>query len=319
MEEDINKKEVEEEQPITTLTEQSSRRPVAAWELCSSEGHGQPDVSEPQYKTQLTDSQDKASIKGDDARAGDLAQTVDVERFHLEDGQQKGDRIQSLHTDGQGEMQENGGCLNNRSVNSKEDTDLTSGERRGNLHRTDAASLQEKEPPLVECGKQEMLFDAVTTGIKHLEEETETTSKDLRGGTEGFLAEIEKNRACEVNAYEGDQETQEVVMFTDETGKFFEDKKQEVAETSSRSPSLLEDLSESGLVRQEVGTEPTCLEENTAEMLDVGLNLEEFGFKDDKIVSKDKSKSKNENLAVGSLSESNTASGNNSVDRKSVV
>lgn len=626
MEEEVNKKEVEEveeEQPLTTLTERSSPCPLVAWELCSLERPGQADASETQYKTQLNDSQDKASIKGDDARGGDLVQTADVERLHVEDGQQKGDRIQSFHTDGRGEMQENGGCVDNRSVNSnedagaeepatralkegdgqkmdktsiegktkegehdamfhgdkadleKEDCDVhlclrqeeknmeekrlqrnaaverpapekgesigseqvtdqlfvikgdkeahkngnlpdaqvislakpdyaafltgmessddktersgvmsndnaevltpshcsvndrlkndiqaeqgkhsseiedeecnqetshtsiwvkvnavnnvgqeTSGEvfknilrgmcegqqvvsqglnpppsgevQRGfpernneqrqdenttqrfleerdpNEHQSvfipeemedkqsmqnncsstgcdnllltesmeeeqkpkdniqqgsdltsellnfsDTASLQVKEPPLVESGKQEILLDNVRIGNKHLKEETEATSKELQGGAEEFLAEIEINDACEVHACEIDQETQEVFMFSDKSVKFFEDKKQEMAETSSRSPTLLQDFSESGLLSLEVGTEPTCLEGSTAEMQDAGLNLEEFGFKDEKSVSKDKSKSKNENqsfnLAVASLSESDTDSGNNLV------
>lgn len=625
MQEEVNKKEVEEEQTLTILTERRSPCRAVAWELCSSESHGQPDVSETQYRTQLTDSQDKASIKRNDARERDIVQTVDVERFHVEDDQQKGDRIQSLHTDGWGKTQESGGCLDNRSLNSNEDTgaeesaakalpegdrqrmdktsikgkttegehdtmsqgdkaelekedcdirlclrqeeedteekrlqrntavqflasekkeespvseqqvrnqlfsiiesaddklhhknrnlpegqvvifgkpdnaanftgmqsnddkrersgvmgkgnpalltptrcsvserlipevqaeqekhsceieveefyketshtsvtvnsinnvgqetsrevfknvlrgicegqqgvsqglnpppseevqrgfpehnnvqrqdqnptqgfleeqdpeecqtvflpeemedkqsmqnncsstgsdylvltecvveeqktkdniqegsDLTSGDHRGLRHLTDAALLQEKEPPLVESGKQEILFHAVRTGIKDLEEEPEATSKEPRGGTEELLAEIEENDACEVHT-----STQEVVMFTGETVKFFEDTKQEMAETSSRSPSLLEDFSEPGLVRQEAGTEPTCLEENTGEIQDVGLTLEEFGFKDDNIASKDKSKSKNEkqilNLSVASLSESITDTGNNLV------
>lgn len=413
MEEEVNEKEAEEQQPPKIVIECSSPRPVVAWEICSAESHRQPDVSETQYKSLLTHSQDKASVKGDDVREGDLAQTVDLEPFNVEDGQQKSDRIQSLHTDGWGEMQENGGCLANRSHKSDEDSGAeesegdrqrinktsikgktTEGEhdtmshgdkailemedcdthlclgqeedtqekslqqnaaveflasvkeerdhKTGNLpegqavafskpdnqanlsgmqnngdKRERAASPRGKEPPLAESGKQEILFEATRTGIKHLEEEPEAISKKPRGGTEEVLAEIEKNDACEDHACEGDQDTQEVVMFTDEAVKLFEDKKQEMAETSSRSPSLLEDFCESGLVKQEVRTKPTCLEENTGELKDVGLNLEEFGFKDDNIVSKDKPKSKTKkqmlNLALASLSESNTDSGNNSI------
>lgn len=629
MEKEVNKKEVEEvvveeEQPLTTLTERSAPRPVVAWELCSSESLGQPGVSETQYKTQLTGSGDKASIKGDDARGGDLSRTADVERLHMEDGQQKDDRIQRLHTDGRGEMQENGGCVDNRSLNSNDDTgaeepatrgdrqkmDKTSikgkttegehdtmfhrdkadlenedcdthlclrqeeknGEKKwlqrnaaveppasekegseqvtnqlfvikksaddkmhhknGNLPGAQAVSLgkpdnaailtdmqsnddkterndvmsndnaevltpshwtvsnpfmndiqaekgkhsseikdeesnketsptsnwvtvntvnnvgqetsgeifktilrgicegqqvvspglnppseeaqggfpernnkqkqdenttqkfleerdpkehqnvlfpeemgakqsmqnncsstgcgnllltgsmeeeqkpkdnikedsnltpgllnfshnkslQVKEPPLVESGKQEILIDNVRIENKHLEEENEATSKKLRGGADVFLAEIHINDACEVHTCEVDQETQEVFMFSDKSVKFF-DKKQEMADMSSRSPSLLQDSSESGLPSLKAGTEPTCLEGNTAEMQNVRLNLEESGFKDEKIVSKelkinkrDKSKSKNEkhclNLAVASLSEPNTDSGDNLV------
>lgn len=623
MEAEVNKKEVEEvvveeEQPLTTLTERSASRPVVAWELCSSESPGQPGVSETQYNTQLTGSQDKASIKGDDAGGGDLSQTADEERLHMEDSQQKDDRIQRLHTDGRGEMQENGGCVDNRSLNSNNDTGAeepatrgdhqkkdktsikgktTEGEHDTIVHRDKAdlekedfdthlcrrqeekngeknwlqrnaavepsasekegseqvtnqlfvikqsaddkmhhkngnlpgaqvvslgkpdnaailtdmqsnddktersdvmsndnaevltpshwtvsnrfmndiqaekgkhsseiedeesnketsptstwvtvntvnnvgqetsgevfktilrgicegqqvaspglnppseeaqggfpernnkqkqkqdenttqkfleerdpkehqnvffpeemedkhsmqntcsstgcgyllltgsmeeeekpkdniqkgfdltpgllnfshnKSLQVKEPPLVESGKQEILIDNVRIGNKHLEEENEETSKELRGGADVYLAEIQINdhvHACEV-----DQETQEVFMFSDKSVKLFKDKKQEMADTSSRSPSLLQDFSESELLSLKVGTEPTCLEGNTAEMQNVGLNLEESGFKDEKIVSKDKSKSKNEkqslNLAVASLSEPNTDSGDNLV------
>lgn len=611
--------DVEEEQPPPMLTERSSPRPADAWELCSSEGHEEPGVGETQHRAQLTDSQDKASIKADDAREGDLGQRVDAEQF-----QQKGDRIQSLLNGGRGEMQENGGCLDNRSFNRNEDTgaeesaagalaegdrqrmdktaikgkttegehdtvshgdkaelgkedcdihlwlrqeeeaeeqmlqrnaavefpasekegvstvseqqvrnqfvlmeqsaddnqnrnlpegqvvtfgkpenaanltttqssddereksgvmsdghpavltpthcsvndtfihevqagqekdsceiedeecyketshssalvavnsintvgrvtsgevfknmlqgtcegqqvlsqglnpppseevqrgfpehnneqrqdenttqrfleerdpeecqavflpeemedkqrmqnscssttsdslllaecvveeqqtndkiqeasDLTSGDHHGLLQLTAATWLQEKEAPLVESGKQEILFDTVRTEIKHLEEEPEATSTELRGGTEELLAEIEKNDACEVHACEGGQETQEVVTFTEETVEFFEDKKQEMAETSSRSSSLVEDFRESVLVRQEVGTEAVS-EEDTGETQDVGLNMEQFGFKDENIASKDESKTTNEkqilNTAVASLS--NTDSGSTS-------
>lgn len=52
-----------------------------------------------QCKTQLTDSQDKAPLKGDDAREADLTQTVDVELFNAENEQQKDNGIQSLHSD----------------------------------------------------------------------------------------------------------------------------------------------------------------------------------------------------------------------------
>lgn len=200
--------------------------------------------------------------------------------------------------------------------NIQEGSDLTSGAHCGLLHFTDAASLQKKEAPFVESGKQEILFGAVRTGTKHLEEEPGGTLKALGGGRKELLAEIEKNYACEVHACKGDQETQQVVMFSDETVKQFEDKKQEMAETSCKSSICLEDFSESELMRQEVGIEPTCLED-TGDMQDVGFNLEKFGSKDDNIVLKDKSKSKSEkdilNLSVASLSESNTNSGNNPV------
>lgn len=525
MEEKDIKKEAEEEQPPTRLTEHSLASPDVAWERHSSESHGPPDVSETQYETQLTDSQDEASIKGDDAREGDPDQTVDIEQFHhVEDGQQKGDRIQSLHTDAQGEMQESGSCPDDGSLNSieeigteelttraltegdgermdktsikgkttegerdtmshgdeddlKKDCDILlclrqeEGQEEKRLQRNAAmeflASEGEGEPIVSEQIRNQLFVNKESaeaklhqnngnlpeaqvetckadnaanltdmqnsanqrekSGVMNNDSPVELTAihcsvndrliLDVRAEQEKHSCKLEvkdcyrqtsqKSTLVTVNSInnvQGIYKDQEVVsqglnpptfeevqrgfpecnneqrqdenpthsvleerdseecqtvflpeemgdkqnvqnncssagsdnllltecmveqqktkgniqevIFSDETVKLFEDKKREMAETSCRGFILLEDLSESGLVRQEVGMEPTC-SEDTGDMQDVGLHLEEFGFKGDNIVSKEKSKSKTEkeilNVSVASLSVSNTESGNNLV------
>ncbi|XP_011601138.2 uncharacterized protein [Takifugu rubripes] len=606
-EEEASKKEAEEEHPLTILKVRSSPQVVVGWEHhCPSESHGEPDVMDTPYKTQLTDIQDKASLKGDDAREGGLSQTGwDVELFNAQDNQQKGKRIQSLHTDGQGEMQDYGDCLNSRSLHSKEDTgaeeaaaraltkgdwqrmdnmsirikttdgeddkadlenedcdirqslrqeeedregkgaqqdedlgflasefegesnlgakqvinplsvisqsaddklhpengnlpkgevvivgkqdnatnltdiqskdvkredtdvisdrliheiqageeklycgrededcyqeasrtsawvtvdsinnigqeasgefknilqgtcegqlvvsqglnpplseevqrgfpasnneqgqdentiqrfleerdpeecktallpqetegkqsvqkncprtgsdnlltmecmeeeqktgddiqesfDLAEEDRCGILHLTDDESPQGKEP-LAESVMQAVLLDSVGAGIKHQEEETQATSKELQGETEELLVELEINDASKVYASEGDQKIQEVVVFTDENVNFFEDKMLEMAEMGNRSQSLLDDFNESGLVRQEAERESTFLEGKTAEIQDAGLKMEISGLKDDGTLANNESKGRNEevlNLAIESMSELSTDSGN---------
>ncbi|CAG07596.1 unnamed protein product [Tetraodon nigroviridis] len=525
MEEKDIQKEAEEEQPPTRLTEHSLASPDVAWERHSSESHGPPDVSETQYETQLTDSQDEASIKGDDAREGDPDQTVDIEQFHhVEDGQQKGDRIQSLHTDAQGEMQESGSCPDDGSLNSieeigteklttraltegdgermdktsikgkttegecdtmshgdeddlKKDCDILlclrqeEGQEEKRLQRNAAmeflASEGEGEPIVSEQIRNQLFVNKESaeaklhqnngnlpeaqvetckadnaanltdmqnsanqrekSGVMNNDSPVELTAihcsvndrliLDVRAEQEKHSCKLEvkdcyrqtsqKSTLVTVNSInnvQGIYKDQEVVsqglnpptfeevqrgfpecnneqrqdenpthsvleerdseecqtvflpeemgdkqnvqnncssagsdnllltecmveqqktkgniqevIFSDETVKLFEDKKREMAETSCRGFILLEDLSESGLVRQEVGMEPTC-SEDTGDMQDVGLHLEEFGFKGDNIVSKEKSKSKTEkeilNVSVASLSVSNTESGNNLV------
>lgn len=605
MEKEASKKEAEEEHPLTILEVHSSPQLVVAWELCPSESRGEPDVMDTQYKTQLTDIQDKASLKGDDVREGGLSQTGwDVELFNAEE-QQKGKRIQSLHTDGRGEMQDNGDCLKSRLLHSKEDTgaeeaaakaltkgdwqrmdnisvrikttdgednkedlenencdirqslrqgedregkgtqqdedlglqgsefegesnlgakqvlnphsvisqsaddklhpenenlpkgevvivgkqdnktnltdfqsedvkredtnvisgrliheiqagkeklycgrededcyqeasrtsswvtvdsinsigqeasgefknilqgtcegqlvvsrglnpplfgevqrgfpasnneqgqdentiprfleerdpeecktallpeetqgkqsfqknspctgsenlltmecteeeqktgddiqesfDLAEEDRCGILRLTDDDSSQGKEP-LVESVMQKILFDSMGAGIKHQEEEMQTTSKELQGETDKVLVELEINDASKVYASEGDQKIQEVVVFTDETVKFFEGKMLEMAETDNRSHSLVDDFNESGLVRQEAKRESTFLEGKTAEVQDAGLKMEISGLKDDGTLANNESKGRNEeeilNLAVASMPELSTDSGN---------
>lgn len=196
----------------------------------------------------------------------------------------------------------------------QESFDLAEEDRCGILHLTDAESPQGKEP-LAESVMQEILFDwELGAGIKHQEEETQATSKELQGETEELLVEVEINDARKVYASEGDQKIQEVVVFTDETVKFFEGKMLEMTEMGNRSHSLLDDFNESGLVRQEAERESTFLEGKTAEIQDAGLKMEISGLKDDGTLANNESKGRNEeeilNLAIASMSELNTDSGN---------
>lgn len=179
----------------------------------------------------------------------------------------------------------------------QESFDLAEENHHGILQRSETASPRGKEP-LVESVMQEILFDSVRTEIKHPEEETEVTSKQLQGGTEELLVQLKINDGCKVNGSEGDQE-QEVVAFTDETVKFSEDKMLEMAKMSNRSPDLVDYFGESGLVRWEVGRESTYLDCKTGEIQDAGMKS---------------SKSNNEaeilNLTVGIMSLLNTDSSN---------
>lgn len=195
----------------------------------------------------------------------------------------------------------------------QESFDLAEEDRCEILHLTDDESPQGKEP-LAESVMQEILFDSVGAGIKHQEEEAQATSKELQGETEELLVELEINDASTVYASEGDQKIQEVAVFTDETVNFFEGKMLEMAEMGNRSHSLLDDFNESGLVRQEAERESTFLEGKTAEIQDAGLKLAISGLRDDGTLANNESKGRNEeevlNLAVASMSELNTDSGN---------
>lgn len=531
-EEEAGEKEAEEEQPLNILKVQCSPHPVVAWELCSSGSHGEPGVMDTQCKTQLTDSQDKVSLKGDDAMEADPTQTVDVELFNAENKQQKDNGIQSLRGDRQddseeGEMSdedkadlENEDCDIRRCLRQEEeDTDEQSVQREKDVvslasevegksnvgakqegevvivgkqdNATNLTNMQsddvktegsgamsdgnpdmltprhiavndrlihdvqageeklsygiedkdcykdaactktwvtvnainktgqeesggfknilpgicegqlvasqglnpplseevqrgfpasnneqwqcenrkqrflERDPkecktvllpeemeenscrgcdnfllidvmeedqkskddiqesfdlaeenhhgilqlsemglprgkePLVESVMQAILFDSVRTGIEHPEEETEVTSKEIQGGTEDLLVQLKINDGCKVNASEGDQTAQEVVTSTDETVKFSEHKMLETAKMRNRSPNLVDDFGESGLVRWEVERESTFFGCITGEIQEAGIKS---------------SKSKNEaeilNLTVGSMSSLNTDSSN---------
>lgn len=195
----------------------------------------------------------------------------------------------------------------------QESFNLAEEDRCGILHLTEAESPQGKEP-LAESVMQEILFDSVGAGIKHQEEETQATLKELQGETEELLVELEINDASKVYATEGDQKKQEVAVFTGETVKSVEGKMLEMVEMGNSSPSLLDDFNESGLVRQEAERESTFLEGITAEIQDAGLKVEICGLKDDGTLANNESKGRNEkeilNLAIASTSELNTDSGN---------
>lgn len=195
----------------------------------------------------------------------------------------------------------------------QESFDLAEEDQCGILHLTAAESPQGKEP-LAESVMQEILFDSVGAGIKHQEEETLATSKELQGETEALLVELEIKDASKVYASEGDQKIQKVVIFTDETVKFVEGKMLEMAEMGSSSPSLMDDFNESRLVRQEAERESTFLEGKTAEIQDAGLKVDISGTKDDGTLANNESKGRHDkeilNLAIASMSELNTDSGN---------
>ncbi|XP_035516619.1 uncharacterized protein si:ch211-136m16.8 [Morone saxatilis] len=174
-----------------------------------------------------------------------------------------------------------------------------------------------------------VLLDSMKTGIKHSEKQLEThsgltdesdkTTKELQDGTEELLVEFEKKeKLCESKeaeaAGDGHEVTgiltaEEVVGFTDETLKFLEAEEEKMTEmsffqesvdainleeNSYQTHSLLEDFTETGLLKQSAETEPKLCEENTVEMQNAGIHSEETVYGVEEEVALDELLSKNE-------------------------
>ncbi|XP_037610755.1 CAP-Gly domain-containing linker protein 1 isoform X3 [Sebastes umbrosus] len=172
----------------------------------------------------------------------------------------------------------------------------------------DALLPQETEKPLVvesghlfEDEEGELLVDSMKTGIEHSEEEfesdveltdeTDKLAKEPRDGTEELLVDFEIDEGLCDAAGDGSETTgavteEEEVRVADET--FLEAEVQKMTETSffqesidamnseqnsNTAPGLLEDITESGFLKQSDETGPELLED--AEMQDAGIDMEE--------------------------------------------
>ncbi|KAM6898475.1 uncharacterized protein PEZ65_020521 [Lycodopsis pacificus] len=206
----------------------------------------------------------------------------------------------------------------------------------------DAGLPQETEKPLVEAPTQEsghlfeeeegeLLADSMKTGIELFEsdvgftEEIDKAAKEPQDGSEEILVEYDINEGlCDskvADAAGGGSETTGALT-AEET--FLKAEGQKVTETrflqeyvdtliseqnSDMTPSLLEDLTESGFLRQHDETETKLRED--VEMPDAGIDVEEMGCEVEQFAAEDEMRSKNEmeilHLQVVGLAESGSS------------
>ncbi|XP_035853253.1 uncharacterized protein si:ch211-136m16.8 isoform X2 [Sander lucioperca] len=206
----------------------------------------------------------------------------------------------------------------------------------------EAGLPHETEKPLVEVVIQEsghllaeeegqLLVDLMKTGIEHLKFESDVGLPDesdkAQGGPEGLLVEFEideelhdsrvADAAGDGSETPGAVTAEEEVGFADET--FLEVKEQKITETSffqesvdaidseqnsNMTPSSLEDITKSGLLKQSDETEPELLED--VEMQDAGIDMEEMGNGVEEDAGEDEKQNKNEilHLQVAEMAES---------------
>lgn len=220
----------------------------------------------------------------------------------------------------------------------KNSFDLVVEEHTGILCLTEAGLPQARETPLVESAIQELSVDSTKTEIEHSEKEfemqiglthlTDKITKELQDGTEQLLVEFEIDECDfkEAGAAGDDHEitdaaaAEEVVGFADATLKFLEAEVQKMTEmsffvepvdainveqNSYRTPSLLENVSESGFMKQSVETEPQLFEASSVEMQDAEIHMEKPGYRVEEEAAKDETQNKNEkeilNLRVAGI------------------
>ncbi|XP_051273893.1 uveal autoantigen with coiled-coil domains and ankyrin repeats protein [Dicentrarchus labrax] len=182
---------------------------------------------------------------------------------------------------------------------------------------------------LFEEEEGKVLLYSMKTGIEHSEKQLEThsgltdesdkTTEELQDGTEELLVEFEKKeKLCESKeaeaAGDGHEVTGiitavEVVGFTDETLKFLEAEEEKMTaisffqesvdainseQNSYQTHSLLEDFNETGLLKQSAETEPKLCEDNTVEVQDAGIHMEETVYGVEEEAAIDEMLSKNE-------------------------
>ncbi|XP_078135591.1 uncharacterized protein LOC144536373 isoform X1 [Sander vitreus] len=206
----------------------------------------------------------------------------------------------------------------------------------------EAGLPHETEKPLVEVVIQEpgrllaeeegqLLVDLMKTGIEHLKFESDVGLPDesdkAQDGPEGLLVEFEideelhnsrvADAAGDGSETPGAVTAEEEVGFADET--FLEVKEQKMTETSffqesvdaidseqisNMTPSSLEDVTKSGLLKQSDETEPELLED--VEMQDAGIDMEETGNGVEEDAGEDEKQNKNEilHLQVAEMAES---------------
>ncbi|TDG98092.1 hypothetical protein EPR50_G00214570 [Perca flavescens] len=212
----------------------------------------------------------------------------------------------------------------------------------------EAGLPHETEKPLVEVVIQEsghllaeeegeLLVDLMKTGIEHLKFESDVGLPDesdkAQDRPEGLLVEFEIDKELhdsKADAAGNGSETpgavtaEEEVGFADET--LLEVKEQKMTETSffqeevdaidseqnsTMTPSSLEDIIKSGLLKQSAETEPELLEDvemQDVEMQDAGIDMEETGNGVEEDAGEDEKQNKNEleflHLQVAGLAES---------------
>lgn len=196
----------------------------------------------------------------------------------------------------------------------KSSFDLAVKEHTGILRLTDLPQETEKplEPVIEESGllfeeeEGNLLFDSMKTGVEQSEKEFEThvgltdetdeATKELQDGTEGLLIEFEIDEGL-CDSKEADvtgAEAAEVQKMTETS--FFQELVDAInsEQNGNRTPSLLEDITEFGFMKQSIETEPELLEASAVEMQDAGIDMEETGYGVEEEAAEDEMQSKNE-------------------------
>ncbi len=206
-----------------------------------------------------------------------------------------------------------------RTEDIKNSFDLVVEEHAELLSLTELSQETEKplEPVIEESGllfeeeEGKLLLDSMKTGVEQTEfethvgltDETDKATKELQDGTEELLVEFEIDEGlcdskeadaagdgCETTGAEAAEvRTMTETSFLQELADAIKSE-----HNGDRTRSLLEDITESGFMKQSVETEPKLLEVNAVEMQDAGIDMEETGYGFDEEEAEDEMQNKNE-------------------------